>query len=401
MSAPAPRALSGLRVLDLSGASGQYCGKLFADLGADVILIEPPGGSPARRQPPFIDDRQHPEAGIPFAYLNTNKRSLCLDLEKIDDRLFFLQLAACADLVIETEKPGVMARRGLTWETLSRARPSLVYTSITPFGQSGPCAHWEADDLVLLALGGLLSLGGYAGGEPVAVYGQQAYAAGSLFAAVASMAAILGAEASGRGDFIDVSIQEAVVMALENAAQFYDLEKVVRGRTGGQQSLAGSGQFRCKDGFVYVLGRGISSPQFWVSTVRWLNDENIEGAAELQQPCWLERDFIASDAAKVRFAELFLKLSMSRTKEELYRAAKGRRIPLAPVCSPSDVLASPQLRHREFFVSVWNDFARRGITMPGAAYQMKATPWRIERPAPRIDEHRSEILKELAAPSRA
>jgi len=398
--AAAPRALSGLRVLDLSGAPGQYCGKLFADLGADVILIEPPGGSPVRREAPFIADREDPEAGIPFAYLNTNKRSLCLDLERGKDRRVFKSLAARADLVIETQRPGVMAKLGLGWEALADRRPSLVYTSITPFGQTGPCAHWEADDLVLLALGGLLSLGGYAGGEPVAVYGQQAYAAGSLFAAVASMAAVLGAEAGGRGDFIDVSIQEAVVMALENAAQFYDLEKVVRGRTGGRQSVAGSGQFPCKDGFVYTLGRGISSPQFWVSTVRWLNEEGVEGAAELQEPRWLERDFIASEVAKARFAELFVRFSMLHTKEELYRAAKARRIPLAPVCAPSDVLASPQLRYREFFVPVWNDFAKRAITMPGAPYRLQETPWRIDRPAPGVDQHRSEILEELAAPSR-
>jgi len=395
----APAALAGLRVLDLSGAPGQYCGKLFADLGADVILIEPPGGSPLRREAPFIGDRPDPEAGIPFAYLNTNKRSVCLDLGRNADRELFRRLAAGADLLIDTEQPGVMAERGLGWEELAKLRPGIVQTSISPFGQSGPYAHWEADDLVLLALGGLLSLGGYAGGEPTAVYGQQAYAAGSLFAAVASMAAVLGAEASGRGDFIDVSIQEAVVMALENAAQFYDLEKVVRGRTGGQQSVAGSGQFPCKDGFVYMLGRGISSPQFWTSTVRWLNEENVEGASELQEPRWLERDFISSDAAKTRFAELFVGFSMSRTKEQLYRAAKERRIPLAPVCAPSDVLASPQLRYREFFVPVWNEFAGRAITMPGAPYQLLGTPWRIARPAPGIDQHRLEILSEIEAVS--
>lgn len=395
----APEALAGLRVLDLSGAPGQYCGKLFADLGADVILIEPPGGSPVRQEGPFIADRRDPGAGIPFAYLNTNKRSLCLDLERDEDRELFRRLAAGADLVIDTEKPGVMAKRGLGWDELARLRPGIVQTTITPFGQSGPYAHWEADDLVLLALGGLLSLGGYAGGDPVAVYGQQAYAAGSLFAAVASMSAVIGAEASGRGDFIDVSIQEAVVMALENAAQFYDLEKVVRSRTGGQQSIAGSGQYACKDGFVYMLGRGISSPQFWVATVRWLNEEHVEGSVELQEPRWLERDFISSETAKARFAEIFTSFSMSRTQEELYQAAKERRIPLAPVCAPSAVLASPQLRDRGFFVPIWNDFAGRAIIMPGAPYQFQSTPWRVARGAPAIDQHRSEILSNIETAS--
>ena len=388
-------ALAGLRVLDLSGAPGQYCGKLFADLGADVILIEPPGGSPVRRQGPFIGDVRHPEASIPFTYLNTSKRSLCLDLDRHEDRQLFRRLASGADLVIDTEKPGRMAARGLGWGELSKLRPSLVHTSITPFGQTGPCADWEADDLVLLALGGLLSLGGYADGEPIAVYGEQSYAAGSLFAAVASMAAVVGAERSGRGDFIDVSLQEAVVMALENAAQFYDLEKVVRGRTGGKQAVSGNGQFPCKDGYVYVLGRGISSPQFWINTMRWLNEENVEGAAELQEPRWVERDFIFSEPAKVRFAQIFSSFASAHTKDELYRAAKARRIPLAPVCAPSDVLKSEQLRYRGFFASVWNDFSKRNITLPGAPYRLQETPWRIGRAAPRMDEHRDEILREL------
>ena len=209
------------------------------------------------------------------------------------------------------------------------------------------------------------------------------------------MAAVVGAERSGRGDFIDVSLQEAVVMALENAAQFYDLEKVVRGRTGGKQAVSGNGQFPCKDGYVYVLGRGISSPQFWINTVRWLNEENVEGAAELQEPRWVERDFIFSEPAKVRFAQIFSSFASAHTKDELYRAAKARRIPLAPVCAPSDVLKSEQLRYRGFFAPVWNDFAKRNITLPGAPYRLQETPWRIGRAAPRMDEHRDEILREL------
>ena len=389
-----PAALDGIRVLDLSGPIGNYCGKLFADLGADVILVEPPCGSRLRREGPFIGNDPTMEASLNFAYMNTSKRGITLDLDHADGQAILRRLARTADLVIDSERPGVMARRGLDHATLAQDRPSLVMTSITAFGQTGPYAGYEADDLVTLALGGMLYLGGYHDGPPMAAYGNQAYAAASLFGAIASMAAIYAAEAHGKGDYIDVSAQESIVMAMENAAQFFELEGTVRKRYGGQQRQAGSGVYRCKDGYVVMLAGGIAANRFWRRTTKWLLDSGVSNAAEFEKPEWLQMKFLSTAEAKAAFHHIFDPFAANRTKAELYEAGRERQIPIAPVATPAEILANPQLRHRGYFVDVWNHFAGRNITMPGAPYLFSATPWRVARPAPRLGEHTSDVLAE-------
>jgi benzylsuccinate CoA-transferase BbsE subunit len=398
-----PIALDGIRVLDASGAMGQYCGKLFADLGADVILVEPIGGSATRREGPFIEDRVDLESSLAFAYMNTSKRGVTLNLDHREGQSLFHDLASRADLIIESEQPGVMAKRGLGYAKLSAKRPSLVYTSITAFGQTGPYASYGADDLIGLALGGMLYLGGYADSPPIGVYGNQAYAAASLFGAVASMAALYAAEATGGGDHIDVSMQECMVLGLENAAQTYDLEGTIRKRYGGQQRQAAIGAYPCKDGYVFLLAGGIASNRFWIPTVQWLIDERAPGAEALGDPRWLEVKYVVSEEGKRIFASVFEPFTKARTKKELVEAAIQRRIPLAPVSTPADVLQNRQLKHRGFFVEVMNRFAGRPIQMPGAPYKLFGTPWRIARPAPALGEHNREVFAEigLAAPDLA
>ncbi|WRL64223.1 CoA transferase [Blastococcus brunescens] len=281
-------ALAGLRVLDLSGPMGNYCGKLFAELGADVVLVEPPGGTALRHQPPFAGDRPDPERSLPYLYNNTSKRSLRLDLDHPEGQQVLRDLAAGADLLIETDSPGRMAARGLGHEELSADHPGLVTTSITPFGQTGPYAEYEAGDLVCLAMGGLLYLGGYVDGPPVQAGLQQAYVAGNLFGAVASMLAVTAAETTGQGQHVDVSVQESVVMGLENAAQFQDLEGRVRRRTGGRQWRAGAGVFpartatsTCSPGASVATGSGPTwSPGWTASRLRaWTSCAASSGAS--------------------------------------------------------------------------------------------------------------------------
>lgn len=391
---PVGGALEGLRVLDLSGPLGNYCGKLFAELGADVVLVEPPAGSALRHQPPFADDRSGRERALPFLYNNTSKRSVRLDLDQPGGQQVFRDLAAGAALIIETEQPGRMAARGLGHADLSARNPALVTTSITPFGQTGPYADFEASDLVCLALGGLLYLGGYADGPPVQAGQQQAYVAGNLFGAVASLLAITSAENTGEGQHVDVSVQESVVMGLENAVQFQDLEGRVRRRTGGRQWRAGAGVFPCADGYVYLLAGGIGGNRFWPNLVDWLHSEGVERVDELRGEEWGEREFVEADENRDLFAEIFLPFAAARTKAELYRDAQKWRVPLCPVSKPSDILQSAQLRHRGYFVSVEGPDGRPAV-MPGAPYVLSGTPWRLRGRAPRLGEHTDEILAEL------
>ncbi len=385
-------ALEGLTVVEYGGQLTNYCGKMFAELGADVILVEPPSGSDLRAEPPFVDGQSGDEAlSIQFAYRNTSKRSIVLDMDRTEGRAAFGRIAGQADIVLEGQRPGRLDEMGLGYVALAERNPSLVMTSVTPFGQTGPYAAFEDSDLILMAFGGLLWMGGYADGPPVRAAGDQAYMAGNLFGAVATMIAVTNAELTGEGQHVDVSVQESVVMGLENAAQFYDLEGHVRRRFGGDQREAGFGVFPCRDGHVFLIASGIGGNRFWANLVDWLEEENIEGATALRGAKWGKRDFMASDAAQDEFWDVFTRFSLTRNKQDLYHDSQKWRVPLGPVNKPTDILESAQLRHRGYFVEM--EMMGRSVRMPGAPYQLSETPWQLTNPAPRLGEHTDEVLK--------
>jgi benzylsuccinate CoA-transferase BbsE subunit len=288
-----------------------------------------------------------------------------------------------------------MARRRLDNATLSARNAAIIQVCITPFGQTGPYADYQAEDIVAMALGGMLSLAGYPDAAPLAAHGQLAYAAASLFGAVAGMSALLAAEQSGEGEFIDVSMQECVVMGLENAAQFYDLEGSVRKRYAGEQRQAGSGVYHCRDGMIYMLAGGVASNRFWRNSVDWLVGEGVPGAEELADPKWDDVDYLTTTEAKSRFAEIFRPFAATKTKAELYAVGQRRRIPICPIATPADILESRQLISREFFVAAQHPLGGSPIMMPGAPYKLSATPWRVQRPAPTLGQHTGEILSEI------
>jgi benzylsuccinate CoA-transferase BbsE subunit len=394
-----PEALAGLRVLDLTNATGQYCGKMFSDLGADVILVEPPGGSPARLQAPFLDDRVDPEFSLPFSYFNAGKRSMCLHLQSPEGRERLRQLIRASDVVLESAVPGEMAAMGLGYDALSILNPGLVMTSITPFGQTGPYAAYASDDIVALALGGMLHMGGYFDSPPIAAHGNQAWLAAAQFAAVATMMAVYEVKrnAGSPGRHIDVSIQECVVMGMENAIQFYDLEGIVRRREAGQQRWAGAGVFDCADGQIYLIAGGIVPEQFRQVTVRWLMEGGVEEAACMLDPQWAQEDFQMTPGAKEIFARCFGEFARNRTKAELYAEGQARRIPICPVNTPQDLMQNPQLRSREYFVPLPHAASGRSLQAPGAPYRLSETPWRGGAPAPLCGEHTDEVLREIDA----
>ena len=392
-SEASPCALQGLRVLEIASPLTAYCGKMFADTGADVVLVEPPGGSRLRREPPFVAGVPGNEASLAFAYYNTSKRGVTLDLDQEDGRALFRKLAAEVDLLLEAEKPGVMSRRGLGYDDLAELNPRLVMTSITPFGQTGTYSQYEGEDLIGLAMGGLLYLGGYPDAAPTRVYGEQAFSGAAMYGAVAAMLALTDAELTGEGQHVDVSMQECMVMAMETAVQFYDLEGTVRKRYAGEQRFAGTGVFECRDGYVYMMAGGIGANKFWSYSVRWLLDEKVPGVERLLGEQWNEIDYLLTDEAKRIFAEVFGPWAKSKSKAELYHEGQRRHIPLAPINTPADILQSGQLAHREFFVGVAHPLLGEPMLMPGAPYKLSRTPWRIGRAAPRLGQHNDEVYR--------
>jgi len=383
-------ALAGLRVVEFGAGLGAYCGTLFAGLGAEVVLVEPPGGSPLRRRGPWIGARRDGEASLLHAALNAGKRSIRLDLGHGAELATARRLALRADLVVA----GGPLPPALSHAALAAERPDLVTLALSPFGAEGPRAGWAAEDITGLALGGMLSLAGYPDGPPIAACGEMAVAAASLFGATAALAALLRAEAGGGGALVDVSMQECVAMGLENAIQFLDLEGIVRRRDAGGQRQAGTGVFPCRDGHVYLMAGGVASNRFWDATVTWLEAEGLPGAGTLREPRWLDSHWLATAEAKRFFAALFEPFAAGRSKAELVAAAAARRIPLAPIATARDILASEQLAARGFFVERALDDGR-AAPFAGPPYQLSATPWRAPSPAPRLDADREAVLRDL------
>lgn len=392
---PTPSALAGVRVLEIASPLTRYCGKMFADMGADVVLIEPPGGSSLRREPPFVGGTPATDASLSFEYYHTSKRGITLDFGHEQGCVLFRKLAGGADLVLEGDKPGAMSRRGLGYDDLARLNRRVVMTSITPFGQTGPYAQYEAEDLTALAMGGLLYLGGYPDAAPTRVYGEQAFSSAAMYGAVAAMLALTEAEVSGEGQHVDVSMQECMVMTMETAVQFYDLEGTVRKRYAGEQRFAGTGVFPCKDGYIYMMAAGIGANKFWDLSLQWLRDEKVPGVERLYGEAWSHVDYVKTDEAKRIFAEVFGPWAKTRTKAELYHEGQRRHIPLAPINTPADILESGQLAHRRYFVRVPHPSRKEPTLMPGAPYKLSRTPWRIRRPAPRLGEHNAEVYGAL------
>ncbi|MFB3052322.1 MAG: CaiB/BaiF CoA transferase family protein, partial [Dehalococcoidia bacterium] len=279
-SANAPAALDDVRVLDLAGERGQYGTKLLADLGADVIKIEPPEGDPVRDLPPFYHDEPGPEKSLYWLNLNTNKRSVTLSIADGEGRKLFEKLVATADVVVESFEPGYLDGLGLGYEGLTKIKPEIILTSVTGFGQTGPHAHYKAPDIVGVAMSGIMWLAGDPQDPPNVPPWRQGYICASIQAAAGTMMAIYHRDVHGEGQHVDVSMQEALSIAQETAMQYWDMLQQLRNRTGAGTilpiSIPGIGPYECRDGWVYgFVGTPGGAP--WSDLLQWMIDE---GAAE-------------------------------------------------------------------------------------------------------------------------
>jgi benzylsuccinate CoA-transferase BbsE subunit len=357
-------ALAGIRVLDLSDNAVAYASRLLADLGAEVIRIEPPHGSALRRAAPLAATG-HGVESCAHAFWNANKKGITLDLGCADGRRLFGDLVAKSDVVIETFAPGTLAAWGIDYEAMKRRNPGIILVSVTPYGQTGPCAKFHATDLTLLAAGGLLSLGGYPETGPVAVAGEQGFLAAAIFGAVATLKALLEREGTNHGQWLDVSGQECIAFALEDAIPEWYLSGSIRRRTGDQAREAGTGVYPCQDGYIsMVAGR--------LGKVR-------------QSP-----DGIA------RFAEIFGAFCARRSKQELYREGQAKQIAIAPVNTVADIVDDPQLRANGYFGSLHDEALDRDVTLPGPPYRLGRTPATVRSAAPASGRHnRAVYMDEL------
>jgi benzylsuccinate CoA-transferase BbsE subunit len=393
MTSEPEQALSGLRVLDLTSEIGTYCGKLFADLGAEVILVEHPDGDPQRSRPPRASAPLRKDlSSLSFLYMSANKRSIGLDVTKSRGREIFLDLVRTADIVLEDHKPGELDSLRLGFKDLRKANPLVVLVSMTAFGQRGPRAEDEYSDLTCLASGGLLWMGGYPDTEPMQAAAEQAYLAASAYGALAGLAPLALGEPV-EATHVDVSAQECVVMALENAAQYFDLEGTVRGRSGGEQRRAGAGVFPCSDGYVMLLAGGVGGNRFWGGLVKWLRSEGVAEVDQLEDGRWGDAGFLETGRARDVFWKIFVSFSLARTKAEVYQGAQRHRVPCTPVNGPEEVFSDPQLTSRGYFQDI--SIEGNTIRVPGPPYQLSLTPWSQSRQPPAAGEATKQLLSDL------
>jgi crotonobetainyl-CoA:carnitine CoA-transferase CaiB-like acyl-CoA transferase len=380
------RILEDIKVLELTGGlSGAFCAKLLADQGANTIKVEPPGwGDPARQEPPFIDAVPHPDRGTLFLAFNTNKRGLTLDIEQAAGRDLFLRLVQRADVLVESHPPGILENLGLGYPALREANPGLILTSITYFGQTGPYRKYRGSDLVAQALGGYLyAVTGSADRPPMGTALEQMEITAARNGAIAIMAALLQRRQSGEGRHVDISTMEAAISTPSQLIQPYSFAGRSPRRGAGDGNVIDGMHLPTKDGEVTLTTSGTGG-------------RPMEAWAELlKEPGLLDAKFATRPLRLENWRELYdlVAPALARWSNlDLMRETMARGLVIGLVQSPEQVVSSPHLEERGYFVEM--DHPEAGaLKYPGPGFMVDgANPMDGGRPAPGLGEHNVEVL---------
>ena len=376
--------LEGIRILDLADEKASFCTKLLADMGASVVKVERPEGDPSRKMGPFLGESPHPERSLFFLHHNTNKLGITLNLEHSEGRKIFHRLVERADVVVESFSPEYLKDLGLSYEILSRTNPRLILVSVTGFGQDGPRSKYKSCDIVTSAFGGQMYVSGSPSTPPLKPYGEQSYYTASLFAAIGILLALRKRNHTGEGEHIDISLQEALVSTLEHVMIQYFYEKTIPKRQG---SLHWNNSFcilPCKNGYILM-----SLFQQWETLVEWMDSEGM--AEDLKEEKYKGEEFRQTHLDHIM--EVLQRWTKTHTANELFELGQLMRFPWAPACSPKEVLESPQLKSRGFFVEVGHPEIGTFIHYPGAPYKFDGRSLGRWERAPLVGEDNVEIYQ--------
>ncbi len=413
MTTDSPRGpLAGLRVIELCDEKGAFAGKLMADMGAEVVKVESPSGDPTRAYPPFYEDRPDPEGSLWFWHYNTSKRGVTIDLERDHGRALLRRLIVeTADIFIESTPPGTLAAMGLDYADLNAANPALIMVSITPFGRSGPRADEQATDLTLLAGGGPAWMCGYDDHllPPVRGGGNQGYHTGCNFAVMATMVALLHRQRTGRGQLVDVNMHAAANVTTESGSYSWLVARETVQRQTGRHAAAQPtmpSQIRCADGRYVNTGIPPRNGRQFRAIYEWMRDLNLleqfDLAPLLEQlvegepiPLW---KLAEDEEARTRFAagrEAVNFLAEHLSAYDFFVGGQQRGFQFAIIYSPEEAMEDPHFAARGFHAEVEHPELGRTFRYPGAPYQFKRTPWRIDRRAPRLGEDNATVFGAL------
>jgi crotonobetainyl-CoA:carnitine CoA-transferase CaiB-like acyl-CoA transferase len=381
-----PGALSGLRIIEYStSVAAAASGKMLADLGAEVIKVEPPRtGDPARYHGPFPGDIPDPERSGLFLYLNANKRGITLDPAPPTGRDLLQRLLADADVVLHNWSPAEAAALALEYDTLHRQHARLIVAAVTPYGSSGPYANYRGADITACAAGGVSIGTGFRDRPPLTL----PLSLGAHFASVAAAAAILfatfGRDATGQGQFVDVSETDVLAILLAGYGIPTYIYRGVTGIRAGRHMSLGlypNAVFECRDGFVCI-----DCPQL----AQWNRLLEVMGSPDwVHEPRYRDRRRITEQYPQEVDA-LMAPWLMTHDKSTIFAETQAQRIPAGPVNTMKDVVEDAHLRDRQYFTTVERDDTGP-LTHPGAPYRLSQSPWTICRPAPHLGEHNEAI----------
>lgn len=380
--------LAHVTVVEFTEDRGAFCGKLFADLGAQVIKVEPPSGDATRRMGPFKDDVPHPETSIRFASLNANKRSVTLDIACASGKDVLLRLLKDADILLEDAAPGHLASLGYAEQVLETANPRLIHVSITGFGLDGPFRDFLAPELVTFAMGGLLNISGDPALPPCVAPETQSYYIASMHAAFGAMAALYARDALGRGQRVEVSAQDCLAVQEHQISRYSQDGHVVQ-REGSQHGGAAPGRiYPAADGFIHAF----------VSTA-WPAFFDMMGRPEaLSDPVWSDMGFRRSNVDVLN--PVVAAFTQTRGKDDLAAEGQSRHIPVVPVNGPADLVKDEQLRKLELFGAGDHPYLGPALYLK-APYHLSASPGVFRGGPPLLGQDTEAVLAAAGLSSEA
>lgn len=386
-------ALEGVRILDLAHvAPGAYCTMLLADLGADVIKVEPPAAAKVK----ILGSSLSPlgKAGrrdAAFHATNRNKRSVALDLKSQEGKEIFLRLAQRTDVILEGFRPGTMKKLGIDYATVSQLNPRIIYCSLSGYGQAGPYSQLPGHDVNYISIGGALDLIGSAGGPPVIpqnIVGD--FGGGSLLSAIGILGALLARDKTGRGQYLDMSITDGVLSLLTWQAEKYfrDGRWPRRGASALGAGYPYYNAYRCKDGKYISIG--CLEPRFWENLCRALGREDYA-------PYCFEQSHMTQRPRGGKWGEIksFLRATFrAKTRDEWFEMLSRADVPVSRVLQFDEVFRDPQVKERRMVIDI-EDAELGKIRQVGIPFKMSETPGSVRKLAPVLGEDTGRVLKEL------
>lgn len=385
--------LAGLKVVELAHDIGaEFTGMLLGRLGAEVIKLEPPEGSPTRRVGPFAKNRPDPDHSLNFWFYNSNKQSVTADLANAEGMALLGRLLEDADILVSGLQPRALQALGLDLQAVANDYPQLIVLSVTPFGLTGPWADYKSSDLVALALGGPLIMSGYDDHAipPIRPGGNQGYHSAASFALIAANLALLERQATGKGQLLDVSMHEACAVNVELANPYWFYPRVLVHRQTcrhAQPSPTQPALFQCADGRYIYFALILSDPKAWTALVGWMDSKGM--AVQLTDPAF--NDVAYRQARFQEVQDLVECFFLVQDSHDAYREGQAAGLPMGVLNAPEDLFDDEHLQAREFFVEVEHEGVGK-VAYPGPIYRFSAFEEAPRTPAPRLGEHTEAVL---------